>query len=87
MADKDQQYKTFEVPALASVSREDLVAFMANSGLWTFLNQRPFAILPNLTDVPRDIFILTFDLTINGKKIWQFRSKCKVKYIHPHALF
>lgn len=61
LADKEQQYTTFEVPDLASVSREDLVAFMANSGLWTFLNQRPFDILPNLTDVPRDIFISTFD--------------------------
>ncbi len=61
MADKEQQFATIEAPSLDAISRDELVAFMASSGAWTLLNQRPYDVLPELTDVPRDIFISTFD--------------------------
>ena len=61
LADKDQKHRKFEVPALDSVSREDLVAFMQSAGAWALLNQRPFDIIPSTTEVPRDIFVSTFD--------------------------
>lgn len=61
LADKEQKSKSFEVPSLDKVSREDLVSFMAASGAWIYLNQRPFDVIPSLTDIPRDIFVSTFD--------------------------
>ena len=61
LADKTQQFKTFEKPNLARVSREELVKNLASSGLMTLFLQRPFNILPHLDIVPRDIFISTFD--------------------------
>jgi Na+-transporting NADH:ubiquinone oxidoreductase subunit A len=61
LADKTQQFKTFEKPNIATVSREELVKSLASSGLMTLFLQRPFNILPHLDVVPRDIFISTFD--------------------------
>lgn len=61
LADKDQSHASIDAPKLDGISREDLVAFMASCGAWTLLNQRPYDTLPELTDVPRDIFISTFD--------------------------
>lgn len=60
LADKDQKHRNFDVPSLDS-SREELVDFLQASGAWSLFNQRPFDIIPSTTDVPRDIFISTFD--------------------------
>ncbi|MDX1939436.1 MAG: Na(+)-translocating NADH-quinone reductase subunit A [Saprospiraceae bacterium] len=61
LADKNMQYR--EVPAfnLDGSSREELVNFLAEYGAWPLLTQRPFDVVPGLKDVPRDIFISTFD--------------------------
>jgi len=61
LADKTQEFKSFDKPNLGTISREDLVKTLASSGLMTFFLQRPFNTLPNLTVVPRDIFVSTFD--------------------------
>lgn len=61
LADKTQEFKTFEKPDLEKISREDLIKNLASAGLMTFFLQRPFNILPDLTVVPRDIFVSTFD--------------------------
>lgn len=60
LADKEQKHKQFEVPSLES-SREELVNFLQASGAWSLFNQRPFDIIPSTTEVPRDIFVSTFD--------------------------
>jgi len=61
LADKEQQYKAIDAPDFNSVSREDLVKFLADCGAWVMLNQRPYDVVPELEDIPRDIFITTFD--------------------------
>lgn len=60
LADKEQQYRSYNVPSL-DASREDLVGFMKESGAWQLLRQRPYNVIPNPAETPRDIFISTFD--------------------------
>lgn len=61
LADKELKYRELPAFDLENGSREDLVKFLAEYGGWTMLNQRPFDIVPELDEVPRDIFISTFD--------------------------
>ncbi|MEY3322203.1 MAG: hypothetical protein RLZZ417_1786 [Bacteroidota bacterium] len=61
LADKTQEFKSFEKLNIEKISREDLVKTLASSGLMTLFLQRPFNTLPNLDVVPRDIFVSTFD--------------------------
>jgi Na+-transporting NADH:ubiquinone oxidoreductase subunit A len=61
LADKEQTYREFSPPSLENSSREELAGFMASSGLLPHINQRPFDIVPAKEDIPRDIFISTFD--------------------------
>ncbi len=61
LADKEQQFRTFDVPNIATASAADLMAFMKESGGWSLLRQRPFNVVPNPDVAPRDIFISTFD--------------------------
>jgi len=60
LADKNQEYKKFDIPSLES-DRKIIVDFLAESGAWTLLNQRPFDVVPALDIIPRDIYITTFD--------------------------
>jgi len=61
LADKEISYKSYEVPNIDSVERKELVDFMVGSGVWPMLNQRPYDIVADTEEVPRDIFISTFD--------------------------
>jgi Na+-transporting NADH:ubiquinone oxidoreductase subunit A len=61
LADKQQQYRSLDVPNLESCSRADLVAFLLDSGGWTMLRQRPFNIIAEHNEVPDNIFVSTFD--------------------------
>lgn len=85
LADKTQQFKTFEKLTIATASREELVKSLASSGLMTLFLQRPFNILPQLDIIPRDIFISTFDTaplapdlsyTMKGQEI-AFQAGCE----------
>ncbi|RMF01601.1 MAG: Na(+)-translocating NADH-quinone reductase subunit A [Bacteroidetes bacterium] len=60
LADKEQQYKQFTPPSLDAPVAE-LRKFLMESGGWSLLRQRPYNIVPAPQDVPRDIFISTFD--------------------------
>lgn len=60
LADKDQQYRKFAVPS-ADADRSALVSFLCETGAWTWINERPFDIVPHVDSVPKNIFISTFD--------------------------
>ncbi len=45
----------------ASMSREEVVENLIESGLWPVIIQRPYGIVASPADVPRDIFISGFD--------------------------
>ncbi|MDR1225491.1 MAG: Na(+)-translocating NADH-quinone reductase subunit A [Prevotellaceae bacterium] len=49
------------VPDLTSASREELVKFMLQSGVWPFFKQRPYNIVANPKATPKAIFISGFD--------------------------
>ncbi|MDA3928745.1 MAG: Na(+)-translocating NADH-quinone reductase subunit A [Prolixibacteraceae bacterium] len=44
-----------------SPDRETIKQNLLNSGLWPFIIQRPFGVIANATETPRDIFISGFD--------------------------
>ena len=51
-------------PAVAPIvaeSREDAVKALCHSGLWTWMRQLPYAIVPRQDVTPRDIFVTGFD--------------------------
>jgi Na+-transporting NADH:ubiquinone oxidoreductase subunit A len=61
LADMDMKYREFKAPDLGKCTREELVAFLLDSGVWPMIRQRPFDVTPAPGDEPRDIFISTFD--------------------------
>ncbi|MEH0007539.1 MAG: Na(+)-translocating NADH-quinone reductase subunit A [Flavobacteriales bacterium] len=62
LADRDRiDYEAFRVPVISNSSAEALKAFLCRSGLWPYIRQRPYAIVANPDDEPRDIYISGFD--------------------------
>jgi len=61
LADKKISYKSYEVPNIETVDRQALKDFLVGSGVWPMFNQRPFDIVADIVEDPRDIFVSTFD--------------------------
>ena len=59
-ADKETEYENFPVLE-ANASREQIVEHLLKGGMWPVLKQRPYGTIPNINDVPRDIFISAFN--------------------------
>ncbi len=60
LADKEIKYKKHDVPSLDS-DRSVLVDFLMESGVWTHIVQRPFDVVADPSETPKNIFISTFD--------------------------
>ena len=60
LADNEQVSRSYTLPA-AGASREELVDFLLESGVWPAIRQRPYNRVADPDVVPRDIFISTFD--------------------------
>jgi Na+-transporting NADH:ubiquinone oxidoreductase subunit A len=61
LADKDQQFKEFEKKNVSTLSREEAIEQLIQSGAWTLLLERPFGVLANPDVKPKAIHISTFD--------------------------
>lgn len=61
LADKEQQYRELEAFDYQNADRSALVEYLLDAGAWTLFRQRPFDIVAAVNEVPRDIFISTFD--------------------------
>lgn len=61
LADKEQQYRELEAFDYENADRDALVKYLLDVGGWTLFRQRPFNTLAEVNEVPRDIFISTFD--------------------------
>jgi Na+-transporting NADH:ubiquinone oxidoreductase subunit A len=59
--DETLEYRKWVVPSLESATREEIVSFLADSGMIPFIKRRPYNSVPSLEEVPRDIFVSTFD--------------------------
>lgn len=51
----------FPVEDIKSLNREKVKKNLLESGLWPFMVQRPFGVIPQVNEMPRDIFITGFD--------------------------
>ncbi len=56
LADAETRYETF-TPWTGGSDREALVNTMLSMGLWPFVKQRPYGVIANPADTPRDIFV------------------------------
>lgn len=61
LADKEQKYRALPAFDLDKGSREELANYLMENGAWPLFQQRPFNVVPAPGDVPRDIFVSTFD--------------------------
>jgi len=62
-SDGKMEYENFGVENLKSVTREKVIEKMLKSGTWPLIRQRPYSIIADPADEPRDIFISAFDST------------------------
>ncbi len=61
LADKEIKFRELPQLDINVAERTDIVDFLKKYGGWVHLRQRPFDTIPNPEDIPRDIFISTFD--------------------------
>jgi len=61
LADKETKYEDFKVVDAQSLSREEIINKLCESGLWPFVKQRPYDVIANPFDNPKAIFISAFD--------------------------
>ncbi len=54
-------YKDFGTTDVKSASKETIIEKLLTSGAWAFFNQKPYEIIANPNETPRDIFISGFD--------------------------
>lgn len=61
LADKEIQYKNFLPFDLSSASREQIIKYMCEGGVWPMIIERPFGTIASLDHAPDNVFISTFD--------------------------
>ncbi len=61
LADKEIKHKAFKAFDFEKGSREDLVNYLLESGVWPMIRQRPFNVIPDAAVTPVNIFVSTFD--------------------------
>ena len=59
-SDSETNYESFSILD-DSASREQVVEALLESGIWPFIRQKPFDIIANPIDMPKAIFISTFN--------------------------
>ncbi len=60
-ADSETRYREFEKANVQSLSREELIQRLLESGLWPTLKQRPYDIIASPESMPKAIFVSAFD--------------------------
>ncbi len=55
------EHKKHSTSDIANLSADEIKAHLAESGVWPSIVQRPFAVMANPADSPRDIYISGFD--------------------------
>lgn len=64
LADKDIKYESFKKYSdteIESLSREEIIDTLCKSGVWPHIIQRPYGVVADPEDEPRDIFVSGFD--------------------------
>lgn len=60
-ADSEIEYVDFGKKNISSMNAGEIKASMLQMGLWAFVKQRPYDVIANPSDSPRDIFVTGFD--------------------------
>ncbi|RPH32051.1 MAG: Na(+)-translocating NADH-quinone reductase subunit A [Bacteroidales bacterium] len=60
-SDEVIKYERFKENNQVPTDKDTIIDLLLRSGLWAFIRQRPYDIIPEPTAVPRDIYISTFD--------------------------
>ena len=60
-ADAEVKYESFDKGSAADLNRDQIIETLLNSGLWPFIRQKPFDVIANPDDMPKAIFISTFN--------------------------
>lgn len=61
LADKANAYVEHGTTDLSSLNREQLIDKMLDAGLWPLMRQRPFSVVANPHDMPKEIHVSCFD--------------------------
>lgn len=64
LADKQVEYEDFgklSTSDIANLSKEQILEKLLKSGVWVNILQRPYAVIANPSDTPKNIFISAFD--------------------------
>lgn len=60
-AKSKDEFKNFGVKDPKSLSKEEVISSILDSGCWAFVNQRPYDVVANPADEAKAIFVSTFD--------------------------
>ncbi len=60
-SDEQETFTQYPTKELNAIAREDVVANLVNSGLWTALRTRPFSKVPAIESTPMAIFVSAMD--------------------------
>jgi Na+-transporting NADH:ubiquinone oxidoreductase subunit A len=61
LADSELKYHDYGAADPTQLDRQEVRKKLTDSGAWAFIRQRPYHIIPNPQEVPRDIFVSCFD--------------------------
>lgn len=61
LADKEIRYKEFGIHNPKEMQREEVLNLLSESGVLSFITERPFGSLANAESLPRDIYVTGFD--------------------------
>lgn len=60
-SDGKEDFVDFSSSALSELSNEQIKQKLLDAGLWTFIRQRPYSIIPSVEDKPKYVIIKGFD--------------------------
>lgn len=61
LADEKIKYENFQKANPNDLSRQEIIDNLLKSGLWPMLRQRPYSVIADPSEMPRDIYISAFD--------------------------
>jgi len=61
LADKEMNYRALPEFDLENASRAELVSYLQDNGAWAHIRQRPYNVVADSKEVPKAIFVSTFD--------------------------
>lgn len=60
-ADSEIRYREFDKADVNSLSKEEIISRLKESGIWPVIKQRPYDIIANPASTPKAIFVSAFD--------------------------